>query len=53
MYTFCLYLSSFFNAHDTQILSFEGVAEFLHIPFTALVMFDQDFFCFSLISVLS
>jgi hypothetical protein len=26
----------FFNAHDYHFWSFDGVAEFLHIPFTAL-----------------
>jgi hypothetical protein len=39
-YPFDLHLFSFFNAHDSQILSFDGVAEFLHIPFTALELFD-------------
>jgi hypothetical protein len=40
MYLFGLYLFSFFNAHDSQVWSFDGVAEFLHIPFTALQLFD-------------
>jgi hypothetical protein len=44
-----LHLFSFFNAHDPQVWSFDGVAEFLHIPFTALEfleLFDSDFFHF-------
>jgi hypothetical protein len=32
--------SSFFNAHNSQVWSFDGVTEFLHIPFTALELFD-------------
>jgi hypothetical protein len=36
MYSFDLHLISFFNAHDSQVWSFDGVAEFLHIPFTVL-----------------
>jgi hypothetical protein len=35
-----LYLFSFFNAHDSQVWSFGGVAEFLNIPFIALELFD-------------
>jgi hypothetical protein len=35
-----LHLFSFFNAHDSQVWSFDGVAEFLHIAFTALELFD-------------
>jgi hypothetical protein len=36
-YPFGLYLFFFLNAHDSQVWSFDGVAEFLHIPFKALV----------------
>jgi hypothetical protein len=53
MYPFGLYLFTFFNAHDSQVWSFEGVTEFLPILFIALELFDSDFFCFSLISILS
>jgi hypothetical protein len=53
MYSFGLHLFSFFNAHDSQVWSFDGVAGFLHIPFTALYLFQEEFFCFSLISILS
>jgi hypothetical protein len=31
---------SLFNAHDSQVQSFDGVTEFSHIPFIALVLFD-------------
>jgi hypothetical protein len=31
---------SFFNSHDSQVWSFSGVTEFLHIPFTAPELFD-------------
>jgi hypothetical protein len=40
MYPFCLHLFSFFNAHDSQVWSFDGVAEFLHNPFIVLDLFD-------------
>jgi hypothetical protein len=40
IYPFGLYLFPFFNAHDSQIWSFDGAAVFLHIPFTALELFD-------------
>jgi hypothetical protein len=33
-----LYL--FFSAHDSQLWSFDGVTEFLRVPFTALELFD-------------
>jgi hypothetical protein len=39
-YPFSLYLSSFLNAHDSQVWSFGGVSEFLHIPFIAFELFD-------------
>jgi hypothetical protein len=39
MYPFGLYLF-FFNAYDSQVWSFDGVSELLHIPFTALKLFD-------------
>jgi hypothetical protein len=38
MYPFGLHL--FFNADDSQVWSFDGVSEFLHILFTALVLCD-------------
>jgi hypothetical protein len=53
MYSFGLHFS-FFNAHDSQVWSFDGGAEFLHILFIALELFDYDFFfSLSLISILS
>jgi hypothetical protein len=33
------HLLSFFNAHDFQVWSFDGVAKFLHIPFAAFESF--------------
>jgi hypothetical protein len=49
-----LHLFNFFDAHASQLLSFDGFAEFWCIPFTALSILSI-FFCFffSLISVLS
>jgi hypothetical protein len=38
MYPFGLYFV--FNAPDSQVWSFDGVSELLHIPFTALELFD-------------
>jgi hypothetical protein len=35
-----LHFFSFFNAHDSQVLSFDGVAQFLHTPFIAVESFD-------------
>jgi hypothetical protein len=35
-----LHLFSFFNAHDFQVWAFDGVAEFLHILFRVLELFD-------------
>jgi hypothetical protein len=40
MYPFGLHLFSFFNVNDSQVWTFDGVAELLHIPFTALELFD-------------
>jgi hypothetical protein len=40
MLPFGLYLFSFFNSYESQVWSFDGVAEFLHIPLTALELFD-------------
>jgi hypothetical protein len=40
IYLFGLHLFSFFNAHDSQVWSFDEVTEFLHIPFIALELFD-------------
>jgi hypothetical protein len=37
-YPFGLHLFFFFN--DSQVSSFDGATEFLHIPFTALELFD-------------
>jgi hypothetical protein len=39
-YPFGLHLFSFFNALDSQVWSFDGVTEFLDIPFTALELFN-------------
>jgi hypothetical protein len=36
MYHFGLHLFFFFIVHDSQVWSFDGVTEFLHILFTAL-----------------
>jgi hypothetical protein len=47
MYPFGLYLF-FFNAHGSQVWSSDGVTEFLHIPFTALELFDKKFAYFFL-----
>jgi hypothetical protein len=38
-YPFGLHLLSFFTAHDPLVLSFDGVAELLHIPLAALDLF--------------
>jgi hypothetical protein len=38
-YPFGLNLFPFFDAHDLQVWSFDGVAEFLHIPFTTFESF--------------
>jgi hypothetical protein len=48
-YIFGLHL--FFNAYDLQVWSFNGVAEFLHIPFKVLESKNSS--GFSLMSVLS
>jgi hypothetical protein len=39
-YLFGLHIFSFFNAHDSQVWSFDGVTEVLYIPFPALSLFD-------------
>jgi hypothetical protein len=39
MYPFGLHLFSFFNAHDSQVRSFDGVTESFHIPFKSLESF--------------
>jgi hypothetical protein len=36
----CLDIFPFFNAHDSQVWSFDGVVEFLYIPFAGLELFD-------------
>jgi hypothetical protein len=36
----CLDLFLFFNTHGSQVGFFDGVGEFLHIPFTTLELFD-------------
>jgi hypothetical protein len=38
-----LHLLSFFESHAFWVFSFDGVAEFLHFSFTALVVFDYEF----------
>jgi hypothetical protein len=38
MYLFGLHLFSF-NGHDLKVWSFDAVAEFLHIPFSAFESF--------------
>jgi hypothetical protein len=40
MFPFSSYLFSFFNTPDSQVWSFDGVADFLQIHFTALELFD-------------
>jgi hypothetical protein len=50
MYLFALHLFSFLNDHDSHVWSFHGVAEFLHIPFTALEFLTKISSAFSLIS---
>jgi hypothetical protein len=52
MYAFGLHLFSF-NAHDSQVWSFDGVAEFLHIFFTALELLTKISSVFSVFSILS
>jgi hypothetical protein len=49
---FGLHLFTFFNVHDSQVCSFDGVAEFLHIPFSAFES-SKSSFVFSLLSILS
>jgi hypothetical protein len=36
---FCLDIFSFFNTHDSQVWSFDGLGDFLSAPFTALELF--------------
>jgi hypothetical protein len=52
MYTFGLPLFSFFNPHDYHVCSFDGIAEFLRIPFELLSLLFKNS-VFSLISGLS
>jgi hypothetical protein len=52
MNPFCLDLFSFFNAHDSRVLSFDGVDEFLHTRFGGLELINSSS-VFPLISVLS
>jgi hypothetical protein len=40
MYPFGLHFFSFFNDHDSQVWSFDGIIEFLHILFTVLELLD-------------
>jgi hypothetical protein len=47
-----LHLFSFFNAHDSQVWSFDGVAEFLHFLSQLLSSLTKSS-AFSLISILS
>jgi hypothetical protein len=44
IYPFGLHLFSFVNAHDSQGWFFDGVSEFLYIPFTALEFLIMTFF---------
>jgi plasmid replication initiation protein len=46
-------LLSFFNAHDSQVWSFDGISEFLHIVSQLLSSLTKSFSVFSLISILS
>jgi hypothetical protein len=39
MHSLCLYLFSFFNAHDSPVWFFDGVSEFLYFLFTGLELF--------------
>jgi hypothetical protein len=39
MYPFGLHPFSFFDAHDSQVWSFDGVTEFFYIPFAAFKTF--------------
>jgi hypothetical protein len=40
MHPFGLHLFSFFNAYDSQVWSFDGVSELLHVASTFLELFD-------------
>jgi hypothetical protein len=42
MNPFCLHLFFVFNAHDSQVWSFDELREFLYIPFTGLELFDNS-----------
>jgi hypothetical protein len=46
MYPFELHLFSFFDAHDSQIWPFDGVADIFHIPFATFQSFGEEFCCF-------
>jgi hypothetical protein len=52
VYHFGLHLFSFFDACDSQIWSFKGVTDFLHIHFAAFES-SKSSSVFSLISILS
>jgi hypothetical protein len=52
-YPFGLHLFSFFNAHYSQVWSCDVVIDSLYVPFTDAELLYKDFFCFSLISILS
>jgi hypothetical protein len=45
-YTFGLQLFSFFDAHDSQACSFDGVTEFLHIHVIAFESFVKRYLYF-------
>jgi hypothetical protein len=40
MYSFGLQIFAFYNDHDAQAGSFDGVIEFVHLPFISLELFD-------------
>jgi hypothetical protein len=42
IYTFGLHLFCFFNAPNLQVCSFNGLTEFLHIPFAVLSLLSKD-----------
>jgi hypothetical protein len=48
MYTFDLHLFSFPSTHDSQVCSFDEVAEFSDIHLAVFNSFVSEFFCFSL-----
>jgi hypothetical protein len=53
MHSFCLHLFSFFNSHDSQVWSFDGVSEFLHFLFTNLELLSNSSSFFPLVAISS